>query len=479
MTTGTGDGAQQRTWGRNAFPAIFISGKPKFIVSSGVPQDLDFQSRVYSRNLMAELGTLQRSDELSKENPMHRENFEKAAISHELMEIKRAEFLEKKRRQQLRNDCEGLRTLEEQLRSAAIAKDLSDRMAQKCQARSLAVRARALGQERAAMELMELAQEDDKVLAQKEEQRKLRESLALQIEENRLRRQQEAAEKFSQRELSNARQKQIEEEDRAEQEERIRQKAVDRLNTLQFIQEKREFQEMEKARAREELRKLLETQADVEDRKNQLEEERVHLMRKHEEISTRIGQQLFQVENSKRIRDRQLMDLLEAEYKARADLRFRQEVQEKAVSRERTKQEMDLYHLEIQQRKLDELKVKRDELTARQEELASNNEEIEREEQLKAYRQRKAHGATLLSMIEDNHVRRAEATAEHLQYSMMKKKSEDERHALEESERLRMLSAVPKTVLPYLPKNALSKAEHEYFGLSQEQQQRRLGGGDC
>ncbi|XP_022209462.1 trichohyalin [Drosophila obscura] len=477
MTTGTGD--QKRSWAKDALPAIFICGKPKYVVPSEVTQGHDFWSRLYSRNLMSDLGTLQRSVELSKENPMHRDNHEKAAISQELMEIKRAEFLDKKRRQQLRNDCEGLRLLEEQLRSAAIAKDLSERMSQQCQARNLAVRAKALGQERTVLELMELAQEDDKILAQKEEQRKLRESLARQIEENRLRRQQEAAEKFYQRELNNARQKQIEEEDRVEQEERNRQKALDRQNTLQYMQEKKEYKNMEKVRARDELQNLLQTQSEVEDRKSKLEEERLHLMRKQEEISTRIGQELFQVENSKRIRDYQLLDLLEAEYKAKADLRFRQDVQEKTISRDRTKQEMNLYHWEIQKRKMDELQRKRDELSARKQELASNSEETEREEQLEAYRKRRAHGAMLLSMIEDNHVRRAEATAEHLQYFIMKKKSDDERQAFEGSERLRMLSAVPKTILPYLPKNVLSKAEHEYFGLSKEQQHRRLGNGDC
>ncbi|XP_003736577.2 trichohyalin isoform X1 [Drosophila pseudoobscura] len=477
MTTGRGD--QQPKSANDELPAIFICGKPKFIVPGEVPKAHDFHSRIYASNMMADLDDLKRSVALSKENPIHRENFEKRAISQELMEMKRAEFVEMKRRQQLRNDSEALRMLEEQLRSAAIAKDLSERMSEQCRSRALAVRAKAMGQERAALELMELAQEDDKILAQKEEQRKLRESLARQIEENRLRRQQEAAEKFSQRELNNARQKQIEEEDRVEQEERNRQKALDRLKTLQFMQEKKEYRDMEKARAREELKKLLQTQSEVEDRKNKLEEDRVQLMRKHEEISTRIGQQLFQVENAKQIRDIQLLDLLEAEYKAKADLRFRQEVQEKTMSRDRTKQEMDLYRMEMQQRKMDELQMKRDEISARKQELPNQNEETEREEQLEAYRKRKAHGAMLLSMIEDNHVRRAEATAEHLQYFNLKKKSDDERHALEESERLRMLSAVPKTVLPYLPKNVLSKAEHEYFGLSNEQQQRRLGSGDC
>lgn len=164
-----------------------------------------------------------------------------------------------------------------------------------------------------------------------------------------------------------------------------------------------------------------------------------------------------------------------AEYIAKKDERFRQQIQQEQMSRRRTKLEMDRYRSELEHRKMEEMQLKRTEIANRQQEATDTH--LESEKQLEDYRRRRAHGATLLAMIEDNQRKRAEATAETVQYFDLKAKSDAEMEERIKRERLLMLGQVPASVLRYLPKHVLTSTDREHFFVSREEQQ-AMGGGD-
>ncbi|XP_016925518.4 meiosis-specific nuclear structural protein 1 isoform X1 [Drosophila suzukii] len=464
--------ATARICGNQKDSGIFNIGEPQFKVPQSVRVEHDFYSSRLFQMMQHDLEKVNRSLELSKENPMTRDFIEKEAMTQEMKAIKHAEFVEKKRRQQLRRDCEELRDLAEQLRLAAISKELAENLEERNRQRQMSVKveAREMAEERCLME----AREREKEAALKEEQRRLRESLAEQMEEHRRRRQQEHAQVMNDRELSLLRQKQIQEEDRAQQLEAERKKLQKRQDMLQSIKENQEHREWQRAQNNYELGDLVKKQTEIDRRKRELEEERQEMQRKKQEISIRLGQQVLEMENKKRQRDNLLLDLLEAEYTAKSDERFRQQMQQEQMSRRRTREELDRYRQEVEQRKMAQMQLKRAEMATRQQEAPDMSNQ-DTEKQLEDYRKRRDHGATLLAMIEDNQRKRAEATAESVQYFDAKAKADAEQQERIKQERLAMLGQVPASVLRYLPKHVLTSTDREHFCREEQQ---AMGGGD-
>ncbi|XP_043654802.1 trichohyalin [Drosophila teissieri] len=449
----------------------FQIGQPQFKVSHSLRMEHDFSSSQLLRNMQHDL-EVNRSQELSKVNPMTRDFIEKAAITQEMQDLKRAEFVENKRRQQLRRDCEELRDLAEQLRLAVISRDIAENLEERKRRRQLDIKLEAeeVSQERSLLE----AKEREKEVALKEEQRRLRESLAEQMEEHRRRRQEEHAQVMNDREVSLLMQKRIQEEDRAQELEAQRKKLEKRQDMLQSIKENQDLREWQRAQYNQELGDLVQRQGEMERRKLQLEAERQEVLRKKQEISISLGQQVLDIESKKRHRDNLLLDLLEAEYTAKSDERYRQKIQQEQMSRRRTRQELDRYRQEVEHRKMAQMQLKRAEMATRQEEAPDTSNQ-ESEKQLEDYRRRRTHGASLLAMIEDNQRKRAEATAENVQYFDMKAKIDAEQEERIKQERLAMLSQVPSSVLRYLPKHVLNSTDREHFCLNDAQAR---GGGD-
>jgi len=289
--------ATARNRGNQKDSGIFNIGEPQFKVPQTVRVEHDFYSSRLFQMMQHDLEKVNRSLELSKENPMTRDFIEKEAMTQEMKAIKHAEFVEKKRRQQLRRDCEELRDLAEQLRLAAISKELAENLEERNRQRQMSVKveAREMAEERCLME----AKEREKEAALKEEQHRLRESLAEQMEEHRRRRQQEHAQVMNDRELSLLRQKQIQEEDRAQQLEAERKKLQKRQDMLQSIKENQEHREWQRAQNNYELGDLVKKQTEIDHRKRELEEERQEMQRKKQEISIRLGQQVLEMEVSR------------------------------------------------------------------------------------------------------------------------------------------------------------------------------------
>jgi len=157
-----------------------------------------------------------------------------------------------------------------------------------------------------------------------------------------------------------------------------------------------------------------------------------------------------------------LLDLLQAEYKAKDDERYRQQLEQEQLERRRARQELERYRIEMTERNLEQARLRQKEMVERTPDCTDNQEilEISKERQ-----RRKQHGALLLSMIEDNNRKRAEAAAENVQFFDMKAKSEAELQNRIQEERVKMLSSVPASVLKYLPKQALSNSDREHFNI--------------
>ncbi|XP_060648777.1 meiosis-specific nuclear structural protein 1 [Drosophila nasuta] len=445
---------------RDQAPAIVITGRPKLSVS--VDADLVYKNEKFFGTLMNETRLL--DSVLSKENPQRQQaaQFE-TAMSDELKKLKQQQFVDRTRRQQLRNDCEELRILAEQLRLAAITKELDEHIVERHRNRQLAKDAKVKGNERAeAQRLQKLAQEQERELLKKQEQIRFRESLSSQIEQTQLRRKHQCVKTAAEREESIVIQRRIEEEDKAEQLQMLRIKQKNLQCHLEHMKQKHEYKEREKALSAEMAAKLEQEQAQRAQQKDEIEAARRAAQLKQEQISLKIGKQVQEIENVKRQRDNLLLDLLQAEYKAKDDERHRQQLEQEQLERLRARQELERYRACMRERSLEDARLRQQQIVERTQETVESQEI---EEIAKERTRRREHGALLLSMIEENNRKRAEAAAENVQFFDMKAKSEAElQHRIEE-ERLKMLSSVPAEVLQYLPKHALSQADRKRFNI--------------
>ncbi|KAL7727339.1 hypothetical protein ACLKA6_008621 [Drosophila palustris] len=444
----------------DALPAIRITGRPKGLVI--VDEDLFFKNDKFFCDMINERQQL--NTELSRENPLRQHvAHTEAAMSEELKKLKHQEYVDRKRRQRLRNDCEELRELAEQLRLAAITRDLEEHMAERNRRRQLAKDAKAKGFERAEAErLQQLAKEQEEERLKQERQIKLRESLSSQIEETRQRRQKQCVLTAAEREERIAIQKKIEEEDRAEQLELARLKQRKLQSQLEFIEKEREYKELQRAQSNEDIAKIFKKQSEMDQQRQMLEAAKREARRKQEKISLQIGNQVLEIENRKRQRHNLLLDLLQAEYKAKDDERFRQQLEQEQLERRRARQELERYRADMTQRNLEQARLRHKQIVERTQDCTEDKDilEISKERE-----RRKQHGALLLSMIEDNNRKRAEAAAENVQFFDMKAKTDAELQYRIQEERLQMLGSVPASVLQYLPKTVLSDSDRERFNI--------------
>lgn len=158
-----------------------------------------------------------------------------------------------------------------------------------------------------------------------------------------------------------------------------------------------------------------------------------------------------------------MLDLLEAEYKAKDDEHFRQQLEQEQVKRQRAREELERYRMEVAQRNMEEALLRHKQIMEKNTDHANiqNVDEIGLQERQK----RREYGSHLLSMIEENNRKRADAAAENLKFFEMKAKTEAELQRQIEEERREMLSSVPASVLHYLPKQTLSHSDREYFNV--------------
>lgn len=285
---------------RDASPAVLLLGRPMF--QSLVDDALFFKNSKFFSDIMNE--SQQRSTELTRENSLRRQaNQTEAAMSEELKQIKHKEILDRKRRQQLRNDCQELRQLAEQLRLASITKDLDDQLAEVNRKRQMAKKVQELGFQRAEAERQhQLAMELEREKRLRESQEEFRKNLSNQIKNSERRRQEKYIQTAAEREELIAIQRRIQEEDMAAQLEVERLKKDKRQEMIELIEQQKEREKQAKAKNIEDVKQILAKQSEIDEQKALITAARRAAQRKQEEISLKIGNQLYQIEVSLYIR---------------------------------------------------------------------------------------------------------------------------------------------------------------------------------
>lgn len=281
---------------RDATPAVLLLGRPKF--QSLVDDALFFKNSKFFSDIMNE--SQQRSTELSLDKSLRRQAYHtEDAMSEELRQIKHKEILDRKRRQQLRNDCQELRQLAEQLRLASITKDLDDHLAEVNRKRQMAKKVQVLGFQRAEAERQQhLAMELEREKRLRKSREEFRKNLSNQIENSERRRQEKYIQTAAEREEMIAIQRRIQEEDMAEQLEVERLKKDKRREMIELIELQKEREKQAKAKNIEDVKQILAKQSEIDEQKALIAAARRAAQRKQEEISLKIGNQLYQIEVS-------------------------------------------------------------------------------------------------------------------------------------------------------------------------------------
>lgn len=281
---------------RDAAPAIWLLGRPKF--QSLVDDAHFFKNSKFFSDIMNE--SHNRSTELSKENLLRRQAIHtEAAMSDELKKLKQKEILDRTRRQKLRNDCHELRQLAEQLRLASITKELDDHIAEVNKNRQMAKEVQVLGFQRAEAERQQQqAWQLEKEKRIRETREEFRKDLSNQIEETERRRREKCMQKAAEREELIAIQRKIKEEDKAEQLRLKRLKEDKCKDMINFIEQKKEDEKQEKANSVEDIKQIMAKQSEIHEQRAQLVAARREAQRKQEQISLKIGNQVYEIEVS-------------------------------------------------------------------------------------------------------------------------------------------------------------------------------------
>lgn len=290
MTTPTSKLAYER----DAAPAVLLLGRPKF--QSLVDDAHFFKNSKFFSDMMNE--SQHRSTELSKEQLLqHNVNHAESAMSDELKQLKQKEILDRKRRQKLRNDCHELRQLAEQLRLASITKELDDHIAEVNRNRQMAKKVQVLGFQRAEAERQQhLASELEREKRIRETREEFRKNLSNQIEDSERRRREKCMQKAAEREELIAIQRKIKEEDKAEQLrlERLREEKC--KDMIDFIEQQKEREKQEKAKSLEDSKLMMAKQSEMYEQRSQIVAARREAQRKQEQISLKIGNQVYEIE---------------------------------------------------------------------------------------------------------------------------------------------------------------------------------------
>lgn len=349
-------------------------------------------------------------------------------ICVELRECKLNEFLEEKRRQQLRDNDHELRQLQSHLKSALVFKQLREQ--QNCLAQLKAEKMRIKREEdlkfAAECELIKsnLLKEEEETKRKKDAYRGL---LNEQINEHQQKRRLEFENVIKDREDMNKLLERLQKED-----------IQDRNNT--YLLREKFKKEMEESYRNRALQKQLEKEMDFDDNerylayrqkcddlKAKLEADRKFLLKEKEAVSERIGQQVAQLRYEKQKRSDLLIALFEGERKAKENEKYRENIEKQVEQREKLRIEEEIYHnvTLIQQEK----HLKEEEEQFRQEYLRylEERDKLSQLSDEKRRRKKLEHSKALREMIELKRIERAREVAERINEFEKLKSIEKER----------------------------------------------------
>ncbi|XP_011186023.1 meiosis-specific nuclear structural protein 1 [Zeugodacus cucurbitae] len=404
--------------------------------------------------------------QMTAENPRIRAQQETTDISIELKAQKVEDFLDKKRRQQLRQNNLDLRQLEKQLKAAFISKQLAEQKVATDKLKEEQMKKKRLEdvefdaeQKRCKEALVETEKKEFK------KKQEFRNILLGQMEESQQRRKIEYTEVLKERDEMQKLLQKYKAEHEAELLELERRKetakkemdefkrlqdALKLANMTQKMDEVERFQAMMKEREEKNLQTKLERDAQTQRRA---------------ELSDRIGQQLYNVESEKRKRENLLLDLLVEERNTNEDIRYKQNLEKQWNDRLQMRREFERYRAERERRKLEQEENEDAIFLADMRKQLAERDKLDQLADEKRRQKIREHGRAIQEMIELRRRQRAIDAAEEIKWHEYLLNEERKQLQMVEDERLQMLKSAPVDVLRYLPSGVLKDADRKILGL--------------
>lgn len=337
-------------------------------------------------------------------------------ICVELRECKLNEFLELKRRQQLRESDYELRQLQSNIKSALIFKQLKEQQNSLAQQKAEELQTK---HEEALKFAAECETIKSKILKEEEECKRKKEVyrgfLNKQMNEHQQKRREEFEGVIKDREGMN------------QLLERLRKEDIQERKAANLFREecKREMEEWYRNRA---MQKQLEKEKNVDDHqhylayrqqcddlKAKIETERKLLQKEKEAITERIGQQVAQLHDEKKKRADLLISLFEGERRAKEDEIYRQHLAKQVQRRERLRVEEKNYYDFVRVEKEKKLREEEEELRQEQLSYLEERDKISQLSDEKRRRKKLEHSKALRELIELKRMERAREVGERIE----------------------------------------------------------------
>ncbi|XP_017492862.1 PREDICTED: meiosis-specific nuclear structural protein 1-like [Rhagoletis zephyria] len=407
--------------------------------------------------------------QMTAENPGVRAQQEIPDISIELKAQKVEDFLNKKRRQQLRQNNLELRQLEKQLKAAFISKELVEQKEAADKLKEEQMKSKRLEDiefEKEQLRCKEALIESERKEWKKKEE--FRSVLLSQMAESQQKRKDEYTEVLKDRDLMQKLLHKYKTEHDSELMELERRKESAKKEMDEFKRKQEEYKLMQMSQKIDEVERFQEMMKEREEKNLQLKLQREKQTQKRAELSDRIGQELYKVESEKRRRENLLLDLLVEERNTNEDMRYKQNLEKQHNDRIQMRMEFERYRKERERQKLEREQNEDATFLAEMRKQLAERDKIDQLADEKRRQKIREHGRAIQEMIELRRRQRAADAAEEIKWHEFLNKEERKRLELVENERMEMLKNAPVDVLRYLPSGVLKDMDRKVLGLSDE-----------
>ncbi|CAD6994520.1 meiosis-specific nuclear structural protein 1 [Ceratitis capitata] len=405
--------------------------------------------------------------QMTAENPRIRAQQQTKDISIELKSQKVEEFLDKKRRQQLRQNNMELRQLEKQLKAAFISKQLVEQKVATDKLKEEQMKNKRLEDEEFEKEqrrCKEALMEQEKNEAKKKQE--FRKILLGQMEASQQKKKDEYTEVLKERDEMQKLLRKYKADHEAELLDLEQRKENAKKEMEEFRRLQKELKQSEMTQKMDEVDRFQKMMKEREELNLKIKMERDMQAQKRAELSDRIGQQLYQVESDKRKRENLLLDLLVEERNTNEDIKYKQNLEKQWNDRIQMRLEFERYREERERRKLEQEQNEDAVFLAEMHKQLAERDKLDQLADEKRRRKIKEHGRAIQEMIELRRRQRAMDAAEDIKWHEYLLNEERKQTEMVENERLEMLKNAPVDVLRYLPSGVIKDSDRKTLGLS-------------
>ena len=403
---------------------------------------------------------------MTKENPMIVERKLQTDICSELKELKRDEFLEKKRRTMLHKNEDEIRLLDVQIKRAHIQNELLNQKAMK-QRFDKEKREAAMQENRRIQQQFkrnaELALEEERANDRKKDL--FRQDLLKQMKEQEDMLAKEREEIRKERECMTQYIMKLQRDDEAEMERLAILKRKARQEMQQCLEQNELYKQRRIEAAAEDMRKFKKMQEKTDEFDKMKIEERKQTFKNRAAVSDYIGEHIYNLKKEKEKKEDVLMELLIEERLAKDDEHYKQKIDQQIETAQNLRRDMERYRLHRQHEQ--ELKRQAN-VKANESRLKTHQEDLLREQkrkQMKAIKTKDYCQELLNTIAHQRAEREYDAKERQLAYQRQLDMQKQRQQEIED-EKLRLLQMQPRHILKYLPNSAISDRHRHIMGLT-------------